>query len=178
MDYSPIAQSISSLAVGPSSWLIDAGLWAFAVACLAIAVGLWSSRIEARYWTAALICLVLLSLAVVVIAQVNQYAGRGNTGADVHRWATILVGVLFALATLLAFAGLATQSLTVAQFSLWLGIAWIALSMVYHWFVPADWSGMVERALGLMMIAWIAVTARRLQAMAARDQREVSRIRR
>ena len=154
--YNPISQSISNLAVGASSWLIDAGLWFFAAGCVAVAAGLWSLRIEARYWTAALVALMLTGVAVAVIARVNDYAGQVNPGINLHIWAVVGVGLFFLLTAWLSVPGLRHVSRGLASFSLGVGAVWIVLAPLYWFVAPDDWSGAVERLLALVMLAWLA----------------------
>lgn len=162
-DYNPLARSISALAVGPSSWLMDAGLWAFVLACFSVAAGLWMMHVEARYWTGALISLVLLGIDVGVIAGVNDHAGTQNIGANVHAWAVYFIAFLFAAVAFLTLPGLKRISDKLSQRSLWLGILWIILGIVYLWFVPNGWSGAVERALALVMLIWLGSNSRILR---------------
>lgn len=91
-NYSPARNSISALAVGPSRWLIDLGLWCFVLASLAVAVGLWAWRIRARFWMPAIVSLALAGICVGIIARANEYAGTSNPGANLHLWAVVALG--------------------------------------------------------------------------------------
>lgn len=162
-NYSPIAHSISNLAVGSSSWLMDIGLWVFALGCVAVAVGLWTWRVRAKWWHWAIIALVLLAVCVGVIARVNEYAGQQNQGANIHFWAVIGVGLLFVATTWLAAPGLGTMDDGLARFSRVLSVVFLVLAIFYWFFAPNDWSGAVERLLALMMLAWIGRVASRLR---------------
>lgn len=161
--YSPVENSISKLAVGPSSWMMDVGLWVFAAGCVAAAIGLWAWRVHAKYWTGAILSLVLLAICVVIIAGVNEYAGPRNEGTNLHLWAVCGVGVFFALTALLALPGLRMLSDSLARFSMALGVAWVVLAPLYWFAVPDGWNGAFERLLALMMLAWLAVVSQRLR---------------
>ena len=162
-NYSPVRNSISALAVGPSSWLIDLGLWCFVLASLAVAVGLWAWRIRARFWTPAIVSLALAGVCVGIIARANEYAGTSNPGANLHMWAVAGLGLFFALAALLAVPGLRLIADGLGRFSLWIGMIWVVLCPVYWFGVPNDWSGAVERLLALVMLTWLIAMARRLR---------------
>lgn len=158
-NYNPVAQSISGLAVGRSSWLIDLGLWAFTAGCLAVAAGLCRWLGESRYRTAAVLFLVLLAVCVGVVARLNQYAGTDNPGANTHLWAVCGIGVSFALASLLAVPGLRTRSASYGRLSMILGLVYIVICPIY-WFFTDEWSGAVERLLAVIMLIWIGTISR------------------
>lgn len=172
-NYNPVAQSISSLAVGPASWLVDLGLWAFAAGCLAVAVGLWGWLGKTRYRTAAVFSLVLLAICVGIVAQLNEYAGTDNLAANIHLWATCGVGVFFALASLLAVSGLRTRSASLGRLSMILGVAYIIICPIY-WFFTHEWSGAVERLLALIMLIWIGTISRAMLETARRARIDVA----
>lgn len=164
--YNPVAQTISDLAVGPSSWLMDLGLWCFSVAAIALTLALWPVAARARYGWLSMLCLVLLAVDVAVIAQVNEYAGEGNPGADIHQWGVYALGVLFPGAALAAIPALRDVSGKHERFSLAMAVAWIILGPFYM-FVPSDsWNGAAERVLALIMLAWVSRTARHLRRRA------------
>ena len=164
-DYSPIAHSISQLAVGPSSWLIDLGLWSFVLACLALAVGLWNWLPALRLASGTAAALVLVGVCVGIVARVNQYAGTENPNANIHFWAVCALAAMFALTAFLAVPALGRRSAGLARFSLGTGILWIVLCPIY-WFWTDAWSGAVERLLALLMIVWLVVIAHSLRAAA------------
>lgn len=153
--YSPISQTISDLAVGDGSWLIDLGLWLFGAAYIAAAVGLMRWRLAGLSWTLGTAAMVLLGIDVLVIAMVNQYAGTANRGADIHIGAVYALGVLFAFACLLVIPGLKKLPGSWYRFSLIVGVAWIIASPVFF-AVPYAWEGAYERFLGLILVGWLA----------------------
>lgn len=161
-DYNPARETISNLAVGPSSWAEDVGLWFFVVSCLSVVTGsLWGLRPRARSWRLAMACLFLVAAAVGTIARVNEYAGTTNLGANVHAWTVAGMAAVFALTTLLAVPGLRLLSRSLSMFSLGLGIAWIVLCGGYL-VIPDNWTGAYERMLAVMMLSWLAAMSRRL----------------
>ena len=159
--YNPIRQSISALAVGPSSWLIDLGLWSFVLACLAMAFGFWSIDRGDRFLRRGGFALAFLAADVGLIALLNEYAGRGNAAANLHAWAVYALGVLFAVAVLLPVSGLRHRAPGLATFSLGIGIAWIVLCPLYL-LSPESWNGAFERFLALAMLAWLYAAGRNL----------------
>ena len=172
--YNPVAQSVSALAVGPSSWLIDLGLWSFVLACLTVAVGLWTWMSDERLANATAAALILVGVCVGVVARVNQYAGTDNPNANVHLWAVCLLGASFALTSFLAAQALGRHSPGLARFSLGIAIAWVVICPIY-WFFTDAWSGAVERLLALLMVGWLVALARRLRAAAADPVRRHAR---
>lgn len=152
--YNPISQTISDLAVGDGSWLIDLGLFLFGAAYGAAAVGLFSWRLAGLSWTLGAAAMVLLGIDVLVIAMVNQYAGTANRGGDIHISAVYALGVLFAFACLLVVPGLKKLPASWYRFSLIIGVFWIIASP-FFFLVPDGWEGAYERFLGLILVGWL-----------------------
>lgn len=155
--YDPVRQTISSLAVGPSSWLIDLGLWTFAAACFAIGTGMLSLRIPARLWVFAAAAVLMMGEAVAVVSAVNEYAGARNAGADLHRWAVGGLYLCFSVAALGALSGLRDLDRRLARYSRLSGWAWVVLGPIYVAWAPRSWAGAFERGLALLVVAWLAL---------------------
>ena len=153
-DYSPISETISALAVGPGSWLLDAGLWTFAAGCLALGAAMYRWRPGGLLWVLGSLAVMLLGPDIGVIALFNEYAGTANAGANVHLSAVYVLGALVALAALLVVPALKMLDDQLGRRSLWFGIAWLILSPIFF-FVPDSWNGGYERALALMILSWI-----------------------
>lgn len=166
--YSPVRRTISALAVGRASWLIDVGLWAFALACVAVGAGMFALGRPARGWRIAALAIPGAGGAVAVVSLVNGYAGQENAGANIHTWAVYALYVLFAAAALGAAPGLRRLDRGVAEYSRLAGWAWVQLGPVYYFWFPSGWAGAFERGLALLMIAWLALVARRLLREARR----------
>lgn len=162
-DYSPLRDSISALAVGPSSWLSDLGVQVFGGACIVVAVGMWASQIGARRWTPALLALGLVGICAFVVAEVNE-----KPRSTMHLTTVGVMALLFAATTLLAIPGLRTRSARLAPLSLGIGVSWIVLCAIY-WFLTETWSGAVERLLAILMLVWLGSMARILRE-SARDR--------
>jgi hypothetical protein len=159
--YDPISQTISNLAVGRWSWLLDLGLYLLATACFATAVGLAARRLGGASWTFAAAAVALLGIDVIVVAAFDEYAGTTNPGADVHSAAVYALGALFALACLLAVPGLKRLHGSLGRFSLVVGLAWIVLAPLFF-LVPNAWDGAYERFLALILLGWLATMASRV----------------
>ncbi|GGK54700.1 DUF998 domain-containing protein [Salinarimonas ramus] len=165
--YSPVAQSISALAVGRSSWLIDLGIWTFAVGIVAVAIGLRALRLGDLGWTSGALCLFLVGAAAAVIAAVNEYAGRQNQAADIHQWCFYALALLFPVGLLLLAPGLKRLGAKLGTLSQVLAVVWLVLGPLYF-FVPNAWSGAYERAFALLMLAWLAAASALLLSRRAR----------
>lgn len=172
-EYNPITQTISALAVGPSSWLIDIGLLLFALSCAAVSTGMLALRLPQAAWRVAEITIIGSGLTVAVITFVNQYAGQQNAGANIHMVMVFALYGLFAVAALAAAAGLRDLNDGAATFSRLAGFAWIVLAPVYYIWFPAGWAGAFERVLVLLMIAWLAMVARELRQEGRRPVKTV-----
>nr|WP_280819026.1 DUF998 domain-containing protein [Tianweitania sediminis] len=161
--YSPLSQTISDLAVGDASWLMDLGLLVLALACLLIGVGLLSLRTKTRNLRIAGIATIAIGAEVALIAMVHQYAGTENTGADFHSWANYLLYASFATAALAGASGLRTLDSSVAGYSRVIGWIWVVAAPVYYFWFPSGWAGFLERALAALLLAWLIMVAAELR---------------
>ena len=153
-NYSPISETISALAVGPGSWLLDLGLWLLAGGCVALGIAMYRWRPDGSLWVFGSVAVMLLGPDIGVIALFNEYAGTRNAGANVHLNAVYVLGVLVALAALLVVPALKMLDDRLGRRSLWFGIAWVVLAPIFF-IVPDSWNGAYERALALMLLSWI-----------------------
>lgn len=153
-DYNPINKTISALAVGAGSWLLDLGLWTFAGGCVALGLGMFRRRLGNWTWLLAAIAVLLLGPVIGVIAFFNEYAGQQNAGANIHLNAVYSLGVLVALAAIFVVPGLRVLDRRLARRGLIFGVAWVILAPLFF-VVPGGWSGGYERGLALMLLGWI-----------------------
>lgn len=153
-DYNPISKTISALAVGAGSWLLDLGLWTFAGGCVALGLGMFRRRLGNWTWLLAAIAVLLLGPVIGVIAFFNEYAGQQNAGANIHLNAVYTLGVLVALAAILVVPRLRALDSRLARRGLLFGIAWVILAPLFF-VVPDGWNGGYERGLALMLLGWV-----------------------
>lgn len=151
--YSPISKTISALAVGEGSILLDAGLWSFAAGCLTLGVGMFRWN-KGGLWRGAAVAVMLLGPAIGVIAFFNEYAGQKNAGADIHLKAVYALGFLVGLAALLVVPALKAFNPRIGRANLGFALAWIILAPLFF-VIPGGWNGAYERALALMLLAWV-----------------------
>lgn len=162
-NYSPIRNTISALAVGSGSWLLDLGLWTFAAGCLALGTGMlvWHRN---GMWRLAAVLVMLIAPAVGTIALFNEYAGQHNAGADIHIKAVYTLGVLVAVAALLVIRPLAKVHRVFGQSAAVVAGLWVVLAPLFF-IVPDGWDGAYERGLALLLLSGVASLGR----MIARD---------
>jgi len=161
--YNPISQTISALAVGRASWLIDLGLWGFALACAATGAGMIALALPAKFWKVAAFAIMGAGAAVATVAVAKGYAGPQNAGANPHQWSLYALYVLFAVAAFGAASGLLGLGERVASYSRLIGWAWVVFAPAYYFWFPSGWAGAFERVLALLMVVWLALVARQLQ---------------
>lgn len=157
-NYSPISETISALAVGDGSWLLDLGLWAFAFGCLALGYGMSRWYFRDRAWMIAAVAVMLLCPVIGTIAFFNEYAGQHNAGADIHLIAVYALGFLVAAAAFLMTPALKLFDERWSRQSLIFAIAWVILAPLFF-VVPNAWNGGYERFLALMLLGWIVTTS-------------------
>lgn len=152
--YNPIRETISALAVGGGSWLLDLGLWTFAGGCVALGLGMFRRRRGSWTWLLAAVSVLLLGPVIGVIAFFNEYAGQQNAGADIHLNAVYTLGILVALAASLVVPRLTVLDSRLARRGLIFAVAWVILAPLFF-LVPDGWSGGYERGLALMLLGWV-----------------------
>lgn len=157
-NYSPMRETISALAVGAGSWLLDLGLWVFAFGCLALGYGMFRWYFRDRAWRVAAVAVMLLCPVIGTIALFNEYAGQRNAGANVHLIAVFALGFLVAAAAFLTVPALKLFDTRLARRSLIFAFAWVILAPLFF-VVPNAWNGGYERFLALMLLGWIVTTS-------------------
>lgn len=157
-NYNPISETISALAVGAGSWLLDLGLWTFAAGCVALGLGMLRRRLEGWTWILAALAVLLLGPVIGVIALFNEYAGKQNAGADIHINAVYTLGILVGLAALLVLPALRALDSRLAPRGLVFGVVWLILAPLFF-VVPDSWNGGYERGLALMLLGWVTATS-------------------
>ena len=164
-DYNPINKTISALAVGAGSWLLDLGLWTFAAGSVALGLGMLQRNLGGWTWLLAALSVLLFGPVIGVIAFFNEYAGMQNAGADIHLYAVRILGLLVSLAALLVLPSLRILDSRLVRRGLIFAIVWSILAPLFF-IVPDDWKGGFERGLALMLLGWVTAMAFFLQGRA------------
>ena len=154
-DYSPVSETISDLAAGERSWILDSGLQIFAVGIIACSIGLylWNLDQNRFRWTMASLLLFLLGLDVVIIARHNAYGDGVPTGVEIHIYLVLFLGIVFPICTWLFAIGFRNVSRFWSRLSVGIGITWLVLSPLFF-FIPTGWNGAYERFLAIIMLVW------------------------
>ena len=154
-DYNPISETISDLAAGERSWILDNGIQIFALGVIACSLGLylWNLDKNKIRWMSASILLCLLGIDIIIIARHNAYGDGVPTGTEIHIYLVYFLGIAFALITWLFANGFKSISQFWSRLSLGIGILWLFLAPLFF-FAPTSWNGAYERFLGVIMITW------------------------
>lgn len=154
-DYNPISETISDLAAGQRSWILDNGIQVFAFGVIACSIGLyvWNLDKNRIRWTMGSILLFLLGVDIIIIARHNAYGDGVPTGTEIHIYLVYFLGIAFALITWLFANGFKSISQFWSRVSLGIGTIWLFLAPLFF-VAPNSWNGAYERFLGLIMITW------------------------
>lgn len=154
-DYSLISETISDLAAGDRSWILDNGLQVFALGVIACSLGLylWNLDKNKIRWAIASILLFLIGVDIIIIARHNAYGDGVATGVEIHIYLVYFLGIAFAVTTWLFAVGFRSISEFWSRLSIGIGIVWLVLAPLFF-FAPTAWNGAYERFLGLIMISW------------------------
>ena len=153
-----VRDTISYLAEGRHAWIQDIGLLLFATGLVALGVGLWLLDLGGWGWRIGALCLVLMGADVALIALYEAYGERTPEGVVIHSQAVWALGGLFALALLLLAGGLGRIGSGWRSVTLAAAVAWIVLVPPFF-MIPTGFDGLYERALALLVIAWIVPVA-------------------
>lgn len=178
--YSPVRQTVSDLGVGTDAWLQNANFVIFGVLQLAFAIGfsLGMRQVLRKGWLVT--CLVLLILAGV---------GSINTGIFTEAPATVTLH--WTLGFLLSGPPLVVVWAIVGwqwrRVSRWRGYGWyslltalgtgVCILLLFAFLAPrspvsgAHIGGLLERVLGLVVLAWFVVVGWRLFVLAGSHRR-------
>jgi hypothetical protein len=157
-DYNPIRETISDLAAGQRSWILDIGLQVFAGGLAACAAGLYLWKLDGLRWKIACVLLGLVSLSIVVIARHNAYGDNVPTGIEFHVYLVYFLGIAFGVLMWLMGHGLQKVSNRWMLFSRGFALIWLVLGPLFF-FVPDAWNGLYERGLGFLMLVWAGAMA-------------------
>jgi len=153
-NYNPISETISDLAAGQNSWILDTGLQVLAGSMLAIAIALFAWNLDGRSWRIAAVLLAMLSFDIFLIAVHNEYGDLDSGGLVIHQYLVYFLGIAFALMSWLAGEGLGEIDPFWKRFSRAISIVWLVCAPPFF-FIPDSWNGAYERFLGILFLSWL-----------------------
>ncbi|MBT8425880.1 MAG: DUF998 domain-containing protein [Silicimonas sp.] len=151
-DYSWIEDTISDLARGDTSWIMDKLFYLNAAGMIALALGAAHLHLGRWDWSLGMFALVFLALIIVLLGVWDQfYSQPGVEKMSVH---TTLATVLFPL-YLIGPLAMARGAGTISSVYRWLfvaaGILWPITALIYF-FGPSQYYGLTERIAGGMTL--------------------------
>ncbi len=161
-NYDWISDTISDLAAGRYSMIQDVGLYAFAAALLACAIGAANVHTGQNRWTAGVLALALMGAMVTVIGARNEYGDNDAVQTwGVHLGLVYVLMLLFLATTLVMGPGMGRLR---SRFRTWSFVcsALFVLAGIAYFFSPRGYTGLTERAVVLVAIAWVVTVSRML----------------
>lgn len=155
-DYNWISDTISDLSAGQSEIIMDVALYLFAAGVLATALGAAHAHLGAGFWSAGVVALALAGALVIMIGARNEYGDGDTEGIVVHIYFVYGLGLMFALIPFSMAHGLAAGYAWARSMLYGLGTLWV-LSAPPFFFMPTEYDGLYERALGLLSCGMILV---------------------
>jgi hypothetical protein len=146
------ADTVSKLAAGPRGAVQDAGLYLYAAGLVALAMAAAHVHPGGGRWSLGALCLAVLAAVLTAIAARPGY----RLDAPTHAALVYLMGALWLAAPLLMARGLARVSPRRGMSSAALGLAW-GVGSAGFLLTPEAWQGLVERLLGVVTMAWVAL---------------------
>ena len=100
------ADTISNLAAGRHSWVLDGALLLFALGMAAVGAAMWRYRLDGTLWRVGSTLTVLVAAAIVVIALYEEYGDGDPGGVTIHLEVVIGMALAFTLTTWIVAPGL------------------------------------------------------------------------
>lgn len=154
-----MADTVSDLGAGRYEIIQDVALYCLAAGIVALSLGAAHCHAGQQGWSAGTVMLATIAATVVVIGARNEYGDGDSDGVVVHIYVVYLMGILFFAAPLAMAAGLRTRSRAMARLAVGLALAWGVGAFLYF-NAPDSIDGGVERAIGLIAMAFLLLLAR------------------
>lgn len=153
-----ISDTISDLAAGRFAAIMDVALYGFAAGLMATSLAMAHVHLGKTGWTGGVLALAVIAGLVIVVGARDEYGDGDSNGNSVviHSYLVYALGLLFAYLPLGMFGGLKPAHPRSAWSLLWLGAAWVLLAPVFL-FMSTQYDGLVERLLGLIACAMVAL---------------------
>lgn len=156
------ANTISNVAAGEYAFLQDAGLYVFAGAVAIIGYGLFLYGARDRRWVLGCSLLGVVALCVIVMGAYEAYSRPDPNTVEIHLWVLAVFALSFAGALFALRPGIAAMSREWASFTTTILVTWVVAGP-FLFVMPTGWDGLYERALGLVMVAWLLVALARIR---------------
>ncbi|SFS21203.1 DUF998 domain-containing protein [Yoonia litorea] len=153
-----ISDTISDLAAGQYSIVVDLGLYIFATGFLAVAMLTSHGHLGGPRWSAGTFALAVLALIVFMIGSRDEYGDSDQDGVVIHRYLVYALGFFMAVIPWLLSGGVSRISGKHGNWLIGVSIVWIITAPIFF-MLPDDVDGIYERALGLISFTFIAVMA-------------------
>lgn len=152
--YSPISETISDLAAGQTSWILDLGLQIGGVGIVVCAIGLLFWQLDGWRWNVACTLLLLIGIDVIIIAQRDVYGDNEAWGTPIHIYLVLFLGLSVLIAAWLIARGLGFVDKRWEYGSRGMAIIWVVFGPLFF-VVPDEWDGLYERVLALLLFVWL-----------------------
>jgi hypothetical protein len=154
-----MADTISAMAAGRMSWIVDTGIIAYASALAMLGLGAAAAHPGGWRWSGGMAGLVLLAMTVFLIGFRNEYGdGDRERGETYHVIFVYILGALLVLVPLALADGAGRFGRGYRRALLAVALVW-ALTAPWFFFMPTGYDGLYERALGVVSFAFVGTLA-------------------
>jgi len=161
--YSPVRDSVSSLALTSIGWLQSIGFLAMGLLLEILVAGLFFNIRRARGFHAGIVLLALCGFVLMLIAAFHMDAPGGprTTAGIIHTVASYGLGLLFPIAILSLTPSLKSDPnwKNIFVYSLVAGVLAFALIIGAFFTEQTGWFGLYERIIILNALIWVEVVA-------------------
>lgn len=160
--YSPIRDSVSSLALTSIGWLQSICFLAMGLLLEIFVAGLFFNIRRARGFHAGIVLLALCGFVLMLIATFHMdHAGAPPVDGIIHTIASYSLGLLFPIAILLLALSIKNSPnwKNIFIYTLTAGVLALALIMAALFVEQRGWFGLYERIIILNALVWVEVVA-------------------
>lgn len=143
------AATISELAAGQRSWIVDYGILGYGLSLIVLALGAMHVHPGGWRWSVGATGLAGLGLIVFLIGFRNEYGDGDSEGGEYHMTMVYILAGLMAVLPWMMSRGAARFGRHYAALLRWTSVLWV-LCAPWFFVVPTEWDGAVERGLGLI----------------------------
>jgi hypothetical protein len=172
-DYSPIRDSISSLALTPIGWLQSIGFLAMGLLLEIFVAGLFFNTRRARGFYAGIVLLAICGFVLMLIATFHMdHPEAPSIDGIIHTIASYGLGLLFPIAILSLAPSLKSTPnwKSISVYTLVAGVLAFALIIGAFFTEQTGWFGLYERIIVANAIIWVEVVAVHLLRLSLRRE--------
>ncbi|MEN3791312.1 DUF998 domain-containing protein [Fulvimarina sp. MAC3] len=146
--------TISDTAAGRMAWVMDSGLYAFAIGMIAGSIGLRRLHFGHIGWSVGSWLLMLVAIMIMVIGAYGEYGDNDVGGLVIHLPLVVAMALTFTATALSTAYGFYHYERRWFWFNIVCAVLWVGGAAIF-WFSPTSIDGFIERGVGFVCVIWL-----------------------